>query len=45
MSRNKRCKGGLSSCKKYVGNYKDVEGVGCCEECDKYVDENPYDPY
>jgi hypothetical protein len=19
--------------------------VGCCEECDKYVDENPYDPY
>jgi hypothetical protein len=43
--RNKRCQGGLPSCKKYVGEYKDVEGVGCCEECDKYVDENPYDPY
>jgi hypothetical protein len=41
----KRCSGGLDKCKNYVGDYKDVEGVGCCEECDKYVDENPYDPY
>ena len=43
-SRNK-CSGGLAKCKNYVGDYKDVEGVGCCEQCDKYVDENPYDPY
>jgi hypothetical protein len=43
--RRKRCTGGLDKCKNYVGDYKDVEGVGCCEECDKYVDENPYDPY
>jgi hypothetical protein len=41
----KKCRGGLPKCKKYVGDYKDVDGVGCCEECDKYVDENPYDPY
>jgi hypothetical protein len=41
----KRCRGGLPSCKNYVGDYKDVDGVGCCEDCDKYVDENPYDPY
>lgn len=41
----KRCTGGLASCKNYVGTYKDVEGVGCCEQCDKYVDDNPYDPY
>jgi hypothetical protein len=43
--RRKRCSGGLPECKKYIGDYKDVEGVGCCEECDKYIDENPYDPY
>jgi hypothetical protein len=43
--RRKRCQGGLSECKNFVGDYKDVEGVGCCEQCDKYVDENPYDPY
>jgi hypothetical protein len=43
--RGKRCSGGLPACKKYVGDYKDVEGVGCCEQCDKYIDENPYDPY
>lgn len=41
----KRCKGGLQDCKNYIGDYKDVDGVGCCESCDKYVDENPYDPY
>jgi hypothetical protein len=41
----KRCQGGLPTCKKYVGNYKDVDGAGCCEKCDKYIDENPYDPY
>jgi hypothetical protein len=44
-SRGKRCSGGLANCKKYVGNYKDVENVGCCEQCDKYIDDNPYDPY
>jgi hypothetical protein len=44
-SRGKRCSGGLANCKNYVGNYKDVENVGCCEQCDKYIDENPYDPY
>jgi hypothetical protein len=43
--RRKKCQGGLPACKNYVGDYKDVEGVGCCEQCDKYVDENPYDPY
>jgi hypothetical protein len=43
--RKKRCCGGLPNCKKYVGNYKDVEGVGCCQQCDKYIDDNPYDPY
>jgi hypothetical protein len=41
----KKCSGGLANCRNYVGDYKDVEGVGCCEQCDKYVDENPYDPY
>jgi hypothetical protein len=41
----KRCSGGLDSCKNYVGSYKDVDDVGCCEQCDKYVDDNPYDPY
>ena len=45
MTRGKRCSGGLSNCKNYVGNYKDIDGVGCCEQCDIYVDENPYDPY
>ena len=43
--RRKKCQGGLPTCKNYIGDYKDVEGVGCCEKCDKYVDENPYDPY
>jgi hypothetical protein len=43
--RGKKCSGGQAECKNYVGNYKDVEGVGCCEQCDKYIDENPYDPY
>jgi len=43
--RKKKCRGGLSDCKNYVGDYKDVDGVGCCEQCDKYVDDNPYDPY
>jgi len=41
----RRCSGGLQDCKNYIGDYKDVDGVGCCEQCDKYVDENPYDPY
>lgn len=41
----KRCQGGQSKCKNYVGEYKDVEGVGCCEQCDTYIDKNPYDPY
>uniref|UniRef100_A0A6C0F4W3 Uncharacterized protein n=1 Tax=viral metagenome TaxID=1070528 RepID=A0A6C0F4W3_9ZZZZ len=43
--RGKKCSGGQCECKNYVGNYKDVEGVGCCEQCDKYIDDNPYDPY
>jgi hypothetical protein len=43
--RRKKCSGGLPKCKNYIGDYKDVDGVGCCESCDKYVDENPYDPY
>lgn len=43
--RRKKCRGGQPKCKNYVNDYKDVEGVGCCEECDKYIDENPYDPY
>ena len=43
--KKKRCVGGLPKCKNYVGDYDDVEGVGCCEKCDKYIDENPYDPY
>lgn len=41
----KKCKGGQPKCQNYVGDYKDVEDVGCCEACDKYIDENPYDPY
>jgi len=41
----KKCRGGLPKCKNYIENYKDVDSVGCCEKCDKYVDENPYDPY
>lgn len=45
ITRRKKCSGGLPDCKNYVNNYKDVDGVGCCEECDKYIDENPYDPY
>ena len=46
MPRRKRCQGGLPECKNLVSlNYKDIDGVGGCEECDKYVDDNPYDPY
>jgi len=41
----KKCRGGQPNCKNYVGEYKDVESVGCCEECDKYIDNHPYDPY
>jgi hypothetical protein len=40
-----RCKGGQPGCNKFIKGYEDVEGVGCCEECDRYIDENPYDPY
>ena len=46
MQRRKKCRGGLPECKNLVSlNYKDVDGVGCCENCDKYIDNNPYDPY
>ena len=45
MPGRKKCSGGLPKCKNYVGNYKDVEGVGCCQQCDQYIDDNPYDPY
>ena len=46
MPRRKRCQGGLPECKNLVAlNYKDIDGVGCCEDCDKYIDDNPYDPY
>jgi hypothetical protein len=41
----KKCRGGQPDCKNYVYSYKDIDGVGCCEKCDKYVDDNPYDPY
>jgi hypothetical protein len=41
----KKCRGGLPKCKNYIGNYKDVDGVGCCEHCDNFIDENPNEPY
>jgi hypothetical protein len=41
----KKCRGGQPNCKNYIGDYKDVECLGCCEQCDKYIDDNPYDPY
>ena len=40
-----KCRGGRDKCPNMVGDYKDVDGVGCCEDCDREVDENPYDPY
>jgi len=44
--RRKRCQGGQPNCKNLVDvGYKDVDGVGCCAQCDKYIDDNPYDPY
>ena len=43
--RPKKCRGGQPKCQNYVGDYKDVERVGCCKTCDKYIDDNPYDPY
>lgn len=44
-TRRKRCRGGQPNCKNWTNGYKDVDDVGCCEECDKYIDDNPYDPY
>ena len=41
----KKCCVGFDGCKIYRDDYKDVEGIGCCESCDKYIDENPWDPY
>lgn len=41
----KKCCGGFTGCKIYVGEHKDVDGAGYCESCDKYIDENPWDPY
>jgi len=41
----KKCRGGFPECKIYIGDHKDVDGVGYCESCDKYIDENPWDPY
>ena len=41
----KRCSGGQPKCRNFVGDYIDVEGVGCCKQCDDYIDDNPYDPY
>jgi hypothetical protein len=41
----KKCRGGFPDCKIYIGDHKDVDGVGYCETCDKYIDENPWDPY
>jgi hypothetical protein len=41
----KKCQGGQPGCKNYVGEYKDIDDVGCCKQCDDYIDENPYDPY
>ena len=43
--RLRKCRGGLPSCKNAVGDYKDIDDVGCCQQCDQYIDENPYDPY
>jgi hypothetical protein len=43
--RGKRCSGGQPNCRNFIGNYKDVDDVGCCKQCDDYIDENPYDPY
>ena len=40
-----KCIGGQPGCTNYVNGYKDVDGNGCCEDCDKYIDDNPYDPY
>ncbi len=45
MTPRKTCQGGLKNCKNYIEDYKDVDGVGCCEQCDHYIDCNPYDPY
>lgn len=44
-TRRKRCRGGQPDCKNWANGYKDVDDVGCCEQCDKYIDDNPYDPY
>jgi len=44
-NRRKRCRGGQPDCKNWANGYKDVDDVGCCEQCDKYIDDNPYDPY
>jgi hypothetical protein len=44
-NRRKRCRGGQPYCKNWANGYKDVDDVGCCEQCDKYIDDNPYDPY
>jgi len=41
----KKCRGGFDGCEIYVGDHKDVDGVGYCKSCDKYIDENPWDPY
>lgn len=41
----KKCCGGFTGCKIYVGSHKDVDGAGYCESCDNYIDENPWDPY
>jgi hypothetical protein len=41
----KKCRGGFTGCKIYVGEHKDVDGAGYCESCDNYIDENPWDPY
>jgi len=41
----KKCRGGFDGCKIYIGDHKDVDGIGYCESCDNYIDENPWDPY
>ena len=41
----KNCVGGFSGCKSCTGDYMDVDGERSCDSCDKYLDQNPWDPY
>jgi hypothetical protein len=41
----KNCVGGFSGCKSCTGDYMDADGERYCDSCDKYLDQNPWDPY